>query len=160
MTNEEKLKAIISAQVKGGYKKYEYVPECLISHEPRPDKDDGMYYIDKGFIHEFEWLEAAMMPKPILLILLDTEGCKAAYGEELKYTMWKTMDCEQLRLPKWNECSSTKPGEGLKNNARSQPLTTPKHAPSSARIGVIGVVLANRPAGRNSCGIWNRNSFW
>ncbi|MBT6052955.1 MAG: hypothetical protein HOG49_39640, partial [Candidatus Scalindua sp.] len=83
MTNEEKLKAIISAQVKGGYKKYEYVPECLISHEPRPDKDDGMYYIDKGFIHEFEWLEAAMMPKPILLILLDTEGCKAAYGEEL-----------------------------------------------------------------------------
>jgi hypothetical protein len=67
-TNEEMLRAIIAAQVKGGYGMYSpylhndfiiSTTQHLVAHENFEQKD--------------------FIPNHILEILLDTEGCKAAY---------------------------------------------------------------------------------
>lgn len=61
MTHEEKLKRVIKAQVKGGYGEYFYITEY--------DENDDW---------EGLW-------EHILNILLDTQGLRAAYGEETAY---------------------------------------------------------------------------
>lgn len=80
MTNEEILKAIIEAQVKGGYKKYEWHTQ---SDRIAIAQGDGssVYALGDGDIYPKN--TANSMPHDVLRILLDTEGCKAAYGEDM-----------------------------------------------------------------------------
>lgn len=88
MTSEEKLKAIIEAQVKGGYERYacDMVERGIQTYEMLkgtrmeiPPVLDGWVfallrdYGDHGEINI----------EHVLAILLDTEGCKAAYVEEM-----------------------------------------------------------------------------
>ncbi len=68
MTHEEKLKAIIEAQVRGGYKEYSYIIERKWGDGP------------------FHWLRGKHFTDPngirydsILEILLDTQGLKAIF---------------------------------------------------------------------------------
>jgi len=74
MDYEAKLKAIIEAQVKGGYKGYEH----------------------------FAQAKSDLIGIHVLEILLDTGGCKAAYGEEEKfYPLDSTHDHLGQMLPYW-----------------------------------------------------------
>ncbi len=69
MTHEEKLKAVIEAQVKGGCTNWEWwIPGDT------PDHQDGT-------LRE-EIYDIGLDKAHILQILLDTHGMKAAYGEE------------------------------------------------------------------------------
>lgn len=65
MTHEDMLKAIIEAQVRGGYDNWK---EAIPHIEDSINGDFGMFGDENGFCS-------------VLLTLLDTEGCKAAYGE-------------------------------------------------------------------------------
>ena len=91
-TTEDKLKAIIEAQVKGGYTKYK--EKCMIHGEIFECINDD------GYVANYDYYE--FQDASVLNILLDTNGCKAAYGEE----KINKVTCEGLpfdidSLPKW-----------------------------------------------------------
>lgn len=78
-TNEELLRKVIKAQVKGGCKRWfnnleEYGKLKLDVDEYGP-KIGRFSLTDDGRLGEYEWAYG------IIEILLDTDGCKAAYGE-------------------------------------------------------------------------------
>ncbi len=70
MTHEEKLKAIIEAQIEGGYKQWKLILSAL---------DDGIPSTF-NFLLEFEGKKKRISAS-LLEILLDTQGLKAVYGE-------------------------------------------------------------------------------
>lgn len=70
-TYEEKLKAVIEAQVKGGYLFYSHILE--VDFDVR---ECGLLEINSTDVFE---------GTRVLEIILDTQGCKAAYGLEQKF---------------------------------------------------------------------------
>lgn len=92
-SNESLLRTIIETQVRGGYDKWSFLPQ-------------GGAFVE-GRIHALE-------------IILDTQGCKAAYGEERENVMWGIAPA--MNVPRWETAAmkvhwAWHSGEG--NNVRA-----------------------------------------
>ena len=98
MKTEDKLKAIIQAQVKGGYKKWQRIATLLGTGED--------YISDLGMLHNKKSTVDYNFP---LVILLDTNGLRAAYGES-KYigeirSVKQDSSGRPAMSPSWSDCS-------------------------------------------------------
>lgn len=71
LSPEEKLKAVIQAQVAGGYNVYGWFIE-----------DDKRIYTQNGANGIFYVMDSGGVDFHVLQVLLDSSGCKAAYGEQ------------------------------------------------------------------------------
>lgn len=88
LSSEDKLKAIIEAQVKGGYSMYEMIIKL-----------DFIITSCHHIVLHKNFDRLPFVPVHILEILLDTEGCKAAYGEERESVMMGVVPV--MNIPKW-----------------------------------------------------------
>lgn len=115
MTTEQKLQAVIEAQVKGGYDFWEKRLGGTKLGQDEYGPSIGRYTLsDDGRLQDYEWAYG------VIEVLLDPEGLRAAYGESYIVTYWeesvphrvldtwlssdgnaeKTIDCAYDLLPK------------------------------------------------------------
>ena len=116
---------VIEAQVKGGFKKYKEAIKQVITVTP----PYASWTVDKKGFSKGLWQK---LPIFILEILLDTKGCKAAYGEERVNQIWGVFPV--LNVPKWEEAVmkihwAWHSGEG--NNVRAALETAVSFLPDS-----------------------------
>ena len=79
-SNEELLRKVIEAQVKGGCDTYETTFD-IVNMEINEDAE--VIFSNKGMTA----FGASVVQRHVLQILLDTDGLKAAYGEQI-YASW------------------------------------------------------------------------
>lgn len=72
-TNEELLRQVIEAQVRGGYEEYKPILAFALFFSEAQQK----------IVCHQDFEDVGITPMHVLEILLDTKGCKAAYGDNL-----------------------------------------------------------------------------